>query len=132
VTLSLDVRHGDDTLRAGLCNDLRARAEQIAWRRGVRVDWRVVQESPAVLCAPDLVRTLEQAVAARGYRVLRLSSGAGHDAVAMADLTPMAMLFVRCRRGISHNPAESIEEADVAAAAEVMLTLLALLAEGAR
>lgn len=129
VTLSLDIRHGDDVQRAGACRDLQTRAEQIAQRRGVQVDWRVVQESTAVPCAPALFHTLEQAVAACGYRVLGMSSGAGHDAVAMATLTPIAMLFVRCRGGISHNPAEAVEEADVVAAVEVMMKFLGLLAQ---
>jgi allantoate deiminase len=74
-------------------------------------------DSPATAMAPDLVAALEDAVRSVGVPLLRLPSGAGHDAVAMANLCPAAMLFVRCKGGISHNPAESItvEDADVAA-----------------
>ena len=60
----------------------------------------------------------------------RLPSGAGHDAAQMATLTPMAMLFVRCKEGISHNPAESVKREDVSVAIEVMSRFLALVAEG--
>jgi allantoate deiminase len=74
-------------------------------------------DSPATAMDPRLVAILEDAVKASGIPPLRLASGAGHDAVAMAALCPAAMLFVRCKGGISHNPAESItvEDADVAA-----------------
>ena len=64
-----------------------------------------------------LIAVLESAVKQEDIAPMRLPSGAGHDAVAMANLCPAAMLFVRCKGGVSHNPAESItvEDADVAA-----------------
>ena len=51
---------------------------------------------------------------------LRLASGAGHDAVALSELTGVAMLFVRCAGGVSHHPAESVDVADVAVALDVL------------
>ena len=69
----------------------------------------------------------EQAAAAAracGHGALHLTSGAGHDAAMMAALTPVAMLFVRCAGGISHNPNESVTRADVAAAIEVTMRFL--------
>jgi len=53
--------------------------------------------------------------------VRRLVSGAGHDAMVMAALCPTAMLFIRCRGGISHNPAEHVEPEDADIALRVML-----------
>lgn len=53
-----------------------------------------------------------------------LVSGAGHDGLAMADLCPVHMLFVRCRGGVSHSPAEHVEASDVGAAVEALLLLL--------
>ena len=50
----------------------------------------------------------------------RLASGAGHDGVALAPLTGIAMLFVRCAGGLSHHPDESVDEADVAVALDVL------------
>jgi allantoate deiminase len=67
-----------------------------------------------------LVGLLGEAVAACGVAPLRLPSGAGHDAVPMASLCPAAMLFVRCKGGISHNPTESITLADADIAARVL------------
>jgi len=78
-------------------------------------------DSPATPMDPGLAGALEAAVAAAGVRPLRLPSGAGHDAVAMASLCPAAMLFVRCKGGISHNPAESITPADADVAVRVLI-----------
>jgi allantoate deiminase len=68
-----------------------------------------------------LRRALAGAIARHQLPVLELSSGAGHDAVAMARVAPSAMLFVRCEKGISHNPAEAITTADADAAGRVLL-----------
>jgi acetylornithine deacetylase/succinyl-diaminopimelate desuccinylase-like protein len=62
---------------------------------------------------------LTKAVQQAGYEVINLVSGAGHDAVAIAPVAPVAMLFVRCFKGISHNPLENVELKDIAAAVEV-------------
>lgn len=117
---SLDVRHPDDATRAGAAAALRAAAERIAAARGVALDWHDYYALPAVACAPRLVGLLEAAVAAQGVAPLALPSGAGHDPVALSRLTEVAMLFVRCRGGISHNPAESVEAGDVAVALAVL------------
>ena len=64
------------------------------------------------------------AVAASGHPVVRLSSGAGHDAVMLSAIAPIALLFVRCAGGISHNPAESVTVEDVAAAIDATTRFL--------
>ena len=76
--------------------------------------------SPAVPCSPALSDRLARAAAEAGIEVLRLPSGAGHDGVVLSGMTEIAMLFVRCERGISHNPAEAVQEADVAVALAVL------------
>jgi allantoate deiminase len=78
--------------------------------------------------SPDLADRLGDAIEAAGHPLERLASGAGHDAVTMAGLTEVAMLFVRCERGISHNPAEAVAEADVAVALDVLERFLGALA----
>ncbi|HMA37473.1 MAG TPA: allantoate amidohydrolase [Chloroflexia bacterium] len=128
VVLSLDVRHAEDARRRAACRLLAAQAARIGRARGVTPTWRVLQESPAVACAPALSGVLADAVAARGYPPLYLPSGAGHDAVVMAGITPVAVLFVRCRGGLSHQPAESASPDDVAVALAVLLAFLQLLA----
>jgi allantoate deiminase len=64
---------------------------------------------------------LDAALVSAGHPARRLVSGAGHDAMIMAALCPTAMLFIRCRDGVSHNPAEHVESADAQAALAVML-----------
>jgi allantoate deiminase len=124
--LSLDVRHPEDAARERLCDHLEARAREIAACRGCESEWRVRQQTGAVAMDPELCALLERAVEETGTPARRLSSGAGHDAMQVAVLAPVAILFVRCERGISHNSAESVDTDDVGAAIEVVRNLLSL------
>jgi allantoate deiminase len=117
---SLDVRHADDAVREAAVSGLRAEARRIGAARGVEVAWREVMSAPAVAADGALTAALSAAVAECGLPVVTLASGAGHDAVALAQLTGVAMLFVRCAGGISHHPDESVAEADVAVALDVL------------
>ncbi len=118
--LSLDVRHIDNTVRERTSVALHKKAIEIGARRGVIVEWRQVQGSTTIACAPEINAILSRAIESLGYEVLSLPSGAGHDAVVMSTLAPVAMLFVRCKGGISHNPAESVAVEDVAVALDVL------------
>ncbi len=122
--LTLDLRHPDDAARRRAEGDLRREVAALAGRRGVEMAWREVQGYASTICDPGLTGRLAAAVVANGVEDMRLTSGAGHDAVALAGLLPVAMLFVRCAGGISHNPAESITVEDVAMAAGVLDALL--------
>src|SRR5579859_105792 len=129
VALSLDVRHPDDSTREAAHAALERQAAAIASRRGLRVDWQEVQSTASVPCDPHLTTLFSRAIETQGLAVVRVASGAGHDAAIMARLGGIAMLFVRCAGGISHNPAESVAEGDVADAIEVLERVLSLLAE---
>ena len=129
VTLSLDVRHADDAERLLASRHLTDIAWQIAKHRNIALAIRQDSENPTVPCAPSLVSTLSQAMGDLGHPILQLASGAGHDAVAMSALTDVGMLFVRCKGGVSHNPAESVTIDDVAVAIDVLARCLELLAE---
>lgn len=120
VVLSLDVRHADDEARELAVARIRDSADELAVRRGLRLEWNVVQSSPSTSMDETLVTLLGAAVEEAGVPVRSLVSGAGHDAVVMGRDAPAAMLFVRCRGGVSHSPRESVEEADVAVALEVL------------
>jgi len=128
VTLSLDVRHADDATRLRASKHLIDLAEKIAKQRGIAIATRQVSENGTVRCSRRLTSVLAQAAQELGHPAIQLTSGAGHDAVEMAGLTEIAMLFVRCKGGISHNPAESVDEADVAVAIDVLVRFLELLA----
>ena len=67
---------------------------------------------------------LENACAREGYPTMRLPSGAGHDAMAIAEIAEIGMLFVRCTKGISHNPAEAVLADDVEAGARVLYSFI--------
>jgi allantoate deiminase len=118
--VTLDVRHTSDAVRRQAVADLRAEAERVCAGREVALQWDSRGETAAVPTSPELTDRLADAVQDCGLRLETLPSGAGHDGAAMAAITPIAMLFVRCERGISHNPAEAVAEADVAAALDVL------------
>ena len=111
---------------------LERQAREIAARRSLDVAWSIAREHPAVLCDDRLTTRLAAAVATAAQPVERLPSGAGHDAVVMSQVVPVAMLFVRCAAGISHHPAESVTSDDVAVAIDVLDRFTAALADESR
>jgi allantoate deiminase len=121
---TLDVRSGDDDVRRAGIARLEEAFAHIAAERGLSVTVERTYEQDAVPCAPWLVEQMAEAVARTGVRPLLLPSGAGHDGLALASLCPIGMLFVRCKGGISHDPAESIDGADAAQATEILFDIL--------
>ena len=124
VSFTIDIRAAADARRKLAVTDIVRLIENIAKRRKLMLQVDVTHENRTVPCAPWLKRQVAEAVAAEGYRVFELPSGAGHDGMAMIDIADVAMVFVRCRGGISHNPAEHVEEADADAGARVLLRLI--------
>jgi allantoate deiminase len=129
VDLTLDLRHQDDAVQKAATDTLRAAGTLIARRRDVGMNFTIVQQTGAIPCDPSLKGVLAEAVAAAGEELCELPSGAGHDAVALSSLCPVAMLFVRCQDGISHHPAEFVSEADIGVALRVMLEAIGNLAK---
>jgi allantoate deiminase len=125
VKLSLDVRHAEDRVRLAAAAAMLDRAYAIAGQRHVPLRVLPAADSPAVVCSPRLTSLLAAAIGGDG---IHLASGAGHDAVAMSSLTDVGMLFVRCKGGVSHNPAESVKTEDVGVAIDVLARFLDLLA----
>jgi allantoate deiminase len=127
-SLSLDLRHPRDPARRAALKTLLTTARRIARRRGLEFSWQPTQDNGAIACAPGLTAVWEESVRAEQGRCLRLVSGAGHDAVVMAGLAPVAMLFVRCRDGLSHHPDEFAARSDLAVALRVTIDFLQRLA----
>ncbi len=121
VEYSMDIRAEVAATRDAAVLAVTAEIEAIAVRRGLGVSVTLMQDLAASPCDHDLTALLEEAVDAVGQSPRRLPSGAGHDAMVIADLCPTAMLFIRCEGGISHNPREAVTEADCALAAEAMM-----------
>ena len=117
---SIDIRAAEDAIRAAAVNDVLAEIHQIEIRRNVRALVRQTHETGSSVCAPWLQEQWAASLQRLGLPRRRLPSGAGHDAMAMAAICDVAMLFVRCGNGgISHHPDEtmSVGDADMAAAA---------------
>ncbi len=119
VRLSLDVRHADDGVRRKAIGLMRAAAQAIAAARGLHVGIAPVLDQPPVRMDAGLGAMLERSVEDCDIARLRLVSGAGHDAMILAPVIPVAMLFVRSPDGISHHPDESASASDVAVALSV-------------
>jgi allantoate deiminase len=123
-TISIDLRHQDDERRGRLLGRVREIVAEIASRRGVEAGIDVVHDERSVVCDPALGERMRRAAREIGLDPPSLPSGAGHDAVVLSDQVPVAMLFVRCAGGISHNPAESVTTEDVAAALAVLTAVV--------
>ncbi|MCM5556054.1 allantoate amidohydrolase [Pleomorphomonas sp. JP5] len=121
VVFTLDIRADADGPRLSAIADLDARFRAIASRRGVSVAIDKFYESPTTPCAFHLQEAFASAAGALGLPDRRLASGAGHDGHAMHHLTDVGMLFVRCRGGISHNPAEHAAVDDMGLAVEALI-----------
>jgi allantoate deiminase len=128
VTLSLDIRHAHDAERLVAAERMIDLASDIAKHRSIALTTTRMIENATVPSSPRLTSMLMQGAQDRGHEAIQLACGAGHDAVVMAGLTEIAMLFVRCKGGVSHNPAESVAEDDVAVAIDVLGRFLELLA----
>ena len=126
--VTLDIRHGVDESRGIALDHLIREAEQIARRRGLSVSRKVLLTQQAVGMDSLLVNEIEQAIRQTGCAPHRMVSGAGHDAMILAEQVPAAMIFLRSPGGISHDPAESVEVEDVARAIECGSHLLNQLA----
>lgn len=125
VDLTLDVRHADDQVRLEAARRMIEDAHTLAEGRGLTVDVHPMSERAAVPCSPRITSLLRQAI---GDAAVEVASGAGHDGVYMSEITDIGMLFVRCKEGISHNPAESVSTEDVGVAIDVLGRFLELLA----
>ena len=125
---SLDLRHPRDAVRRSALRRLRATAGRIARRRKLTLAWTITQDNAAVTCSPVLAAALTASVRAVQGRSLALPSGAGHDAVVLSALTPVAMLFVRSRAGLSHHPDEYSSPADLGVALDVLIDFIERLA----
>ena len=132
VELSLDVRAASDAPRGAAMAAISAAAAEIAARRGVGIEITVTHDRDTAPCTPAIVDGLADAVASLGLPPRRLMSGAGHDGQAMAMLTGIGMLFVRCRGGVSHNPAEYASPEDIGLAVAALVRAVEGLAEKER
>ncbi|MEV4780015.1 allantoate amidohydrolase [Burkholderia sp. LMU1-1-1.1] len=123
--LSLDIRAADDAVRQAAVKDVLDGIAEICARRQVEFSLQRIVDAAAAPCAPRLMDQLGAAIERAGLPRFDLLSGAGHDAMAMAAITDVAMLFTRCGNGgISHNPLETMTADDADIAARVLVDFL--------
>lgn len=114
---SLDLRAESEQARESAWDEIAVALGEIAHRRGLGFAHETTHQAPEVTCSDRLKSAIRSGIATTGDREpLELLSIAGHDAMAVAAICEVGMIFVRCLDGISHDPAESVTEADVALA----------------
>jgi allantoate deiminase len=128
VEMGVDLRASTRAVRDAAAEAIKARLGEIALERGVTLEFSVVQDLPATPCDNRLVQLMTDAVAAVGVEPFQLVSGAGHDAMAVSAIAPVAMLFIRCERGVSHNADEAVAAPDVGLAAQALVEFVERLA----
>ena len=121
VKFSLDLRDIDLERREALYQEIIAKIREVCSRR--KIEWQVQDgmRVPPVPCAPGLVIQLSASMGALGLAPKTMISGAGHDAMLLAEITEVGMLFVRCKGGISHQPEEWADKEDIALGTNVLL-----------
>jgi allantoate deiminase len=119
--LTLDVRHQNDPVRITAGEDLMALGLSIGQKRRLEFLWQTVQETASVPCSSELSKLMKKAAKRHQADVVELPSGAGHDAAVIANIAPVAMLFVRCRGGVSHHPDEFTSVEDIRIAFKVLV-----------
>ncbi|CAN5302704.1 allantoate amidohydrolase [soil metagenome] len=119
VVCSLDVRSQDVATLEAAYQSLQTVCANICAKRSISCHWNLIQETAPVACDPAMNELLAKSITESGYDVVRLVSGAGHDGVPVSQVSPIAMIFVRCFKGISHNPLEDVALSDMAATLRV-------------
>ena len=126
--LTLDVRNTDEVLLRRAESEIAARLEALAKEEGVTITSRPLARFEPVEFAETVVSLVETVAERHGLTCMRLPSGAGHDAQMLARVCPTGMVFVPSHRGISHNPAEHTDAADLVAGCDVLLQVMMSLA----
>ncbi|KAK9724642.1 hypothetical protein RND81_05G088900 [Saponaria officinalis] len=132
VRFTIDLRAMDDAGREAILYELSNKMYNICDKRSVSCVIERKHDAIAVNCDPELSSQLNSAALSAFKKmagdvevnVPKLMSGAGHDAMAMAHLTKMKLVFVRCRGGVRHSPAELVLDDDVWAAGLAVLAFL--------
>ncbi|MGR4066871.1 allantoate amidohydrolase [Billgrantia sp. C5P2] len=132
VNFTLELRSPDTTVREQGRREILDSCQRLAQARGLELSSEPTYQAEAVACAEWLIETLEGACEECGEPAERMFSGAGHDGLAMHDLTDIGMLFVRCKDGLSHHPDEAISIEDADRATRVLMRFLTNLGSKAR
>ena len=128
VRLETDIRDIDAARRDRVIENLRSACEQVATRRGVSIQTEMINADPPATCDPSILHAMEQAAQGAGKSSKRMVSRAYHDSLFMARITPVAMLFIPCRGGVSHRPDEYASPVWIGSGVHVLARTLTALA----
>lgn len=128
VTFTIDLRHPDDITRANALAELHHTCTRISEKRHLTLHWQPIQNNPSTSCDPALTAALLASLTAVTGSHRLLASGAGHDGVVISKICPIAMLFIRCRDGLSHHPDEYATPADIGTGIQILTHFLKSLA----
>jgi allantoate deiminase len=123
-TFTIDLRHPDDEIRRNSLTQLHESYLRIADERHLHLHWLPIQDNNATPCDPSLTSSLIHSLTSITGSTLTLTSGAGHDGVAISKICPIAMLFIRCRDGLSHHPDEYATPEDIATGIQILTHFL--------
>ena len=119
VSCTLSMRSSGNALLSEAYEDINKLCEDICDKRGIYFEWKLLHDTEAVDCDEDLISYLADAVKAKNIELAELVSGRGHTAEVISKVAPVAILVVKCFKGISNNPMENVKVDDIAAALEV-------------
>ena len=120
VKLGVDIRSISEVARNSVVTLVKEFIDITAEKRGLSYTIETIAQDHPVEMHPAMIREIEEAVKSVGVEYMTMSSGAGHDAMHWAEAVPTGMIFIPCRDGISHNPAEFTEMDDIVTGAEVL------------
>ena len=124
VKLGVDIRSISKVARDSVVTLIKEFIDVICEKRGLSYTIEPIAQDYPVAMHPAMIREIEGAVKAVDVEYMTMPSGAGHDAMHWADVVPTGMIFIPCREGISHNPAEFADLADIITGAKVLDTVL--------
>lgn len=128
VRLETDIRDIDEARRDRVIDTLKTVCADVSVRRGVSIKTEMINADPPATCDPAILTAMEEAAQAAGKTYRRMVSRAYHDSLFMARVTPVAMLFIPCRGGVSHRPDEYASPAWIGSGVHVLARTLATLA----
>ena len=124
VKLGVDIRSISKVARDSVVTLIKEFIDVIAEKRGLSYTIEPVAQDHPVAMHSAMIREIEEAVQSVGVDYMTMPSGAGHDAMHWADDVPTGMIFIPCREGISHNPAEFADMDDIVTGAKILDTVL--------
>jgi ureidoglycolate amidohydrolase len=128
VTLQLDIRDTDPNRRESVMQAVRRDCEDLRQRRKVTIVEELVNADAPAQSSPHIIQLLEKICAEDGIAYKKMVSRAYHDSLFMAQIAPIAMIFIPCRNGVSHRPDEYASPTDIARGTQVLAQALAKLA----